>query len=350
MSSRPAAARSFDNDKCGRRALRNWALREGAGRAALEPTGRFHRALHQCLADAGIEVVVVNPRRTRNFARSIGKEAKNDLTDAEVLAVFARLQLGEASEPKAETLQQLADLVGARRNLVDCRDALRKAHGEFCEDAANRMNRSIATIVEEIAGLDTAIAARMRSDEGLKRRSEIIRSVPGLRAVTAAVLCAEMPELGAVGHPQAAALVGVAPLRPGQRADIAGRAGSGAGGSMCATCCTWPRSPPSAATPTCGDSTSGCVLREALQGRDRRGHAQAGHSAERLAAPESGVAAGGAGQSRPAHEGAAVGLPAASPGRALLCSGCARKRTRALLGSNPPGIRAWRLTIAPAAA
>ena len=206
------AARSFDNDKCGRRALRNWALREGAGRAALEPTGRYHRALHQCLADAGIEVVVVNPRRTRNFARSIGKEARNDLTDAEVLAVFARLQLGEASEPRAGTLQQLADLVGARRNLVDCRDALRKAHGEFCEDAANRMNRSIETIVEEIVGLDTAIAARMRSDEGLKRRSEIIRSVPGCGPVTAAVLCAEMPELGAVGHPQAAALVGVAPF------------------------------------------------------------------------------------------------------------------------------------------
>ena len=98
------ALRSFDNDKCGRRALRHWALRKGAGRAALEPTWRFHRALHKCLADAGIEVIVVSPRRTRTFARPIGKEAKNDLTDAEVLAVFARLQLAEAAEPRAGTL------------------------------------------------------------------------------------------------------------------------------------------------------------------------------------------------------------------------------------------------------
>ena len=177
-----------------------------------EPTGRFHRPLHQCLADAGIEVVVVNPRRTRNFARSIGKEARNDLTDAEVLAVFACLQLGEASEPKAESLQQLADLVGARRNLLDCLDALRKASREYFEDAANSMRRSIETIREDIAGLDTRIAARMRSEEGLQRRSEIIRSVPGCGVVTAAVLGAEMPELGAVGHPQAAALAGVAPF------------------------------------------------------------------------------------------------------------------------------------------
>ena len=206
------AAHSFDNDKCGRRALRNWALKEGAGRAALEPTGRFHRPLHQCLADAGIEVVVVNPRRTRNFARSIGKEAKNDLTDAEVLAVFARLPLGEASEPRAERLQQLADLLAARRNLLESLDALRKASREYFEDAANSMHRSIETIGEDIAGLDTRIAARIRSDEDLSRRSEIIRSVPGCGAVTAAVLCAEMPELGAVGHPQAAALAGVAPF------------------------------------------------------------------------------------------------------------------------------------------
>ena len=206
------AERSFDNDKCGRRALRNWALKEGAGRAAFEPTGRFHRPLQLCLADTGIEVVVVSPRRTRNFARSIGKEAKNDLTDAEVLAVFARLQLGEASEPRAESLQQLADLVGARHNLLDCLDALRKASKEYFEDGANSIRRYIETIREDIASLDTRIAARMRSEECLKRRLEIIRSVPGCGIVTAAVLCAEMPELGAVGHPQAAALAGVAPF------------------------------------------------------------------------------------------------------------------------------------------
>ena len=90
---------------------------------------------------------MVNPRRTGNFARSIGKEAKNDLTDAEVLAVFARLQLGEASEPRAETLQQLADLVGARRNLQNCLDALRKASREYFGDARNNMHRSIDLLV-----------------------------------------------------------------------------------------------------------------------------------------------------------------------------------------------------------
>ena len=96
--------------------------------------------------------------RARDFAHSIGKEASNDLTDAEVPAVFARMQLSEASEPRAET-QQLTDMVGARHNFWDYRDALRKAHREFFQDAANNMNRSVETIVDDMSDLDTTIAS-----------------------------------------------------------------------------------------------------------------------------------------------------------------------------------------------
>ena len=48
-------SRSFESDKHGRRALRNWVRQQGARRAALKPTGRFRGQLHQCLADAGIK-------------------------------------------------------------------------------------------------------------------------------------------------------------------------------------------------------------------------------------------------------------------------------------------------------
>ena len=43
-------------------------------------------------------------------------------------------------------------------------------------------------------------------------------------------------------------------------------------------------------------------------------------------------------------------LPPSVGSGPLLCSGCAQKRTRALLGSNPPGIRTLQLTVAPTAA
>ena len=46
--------RHFNNDKSGRRALRNWLLKSGVNRAVFEPTGRYHRNLHECLAEASL--------------------------------------------------------------------------------------------------------------------------------------------------------------------------------------------------------------------------------------------------------------------------------------------------------
>ena len=39
--------RQFNNDQPGRRALRNWLLKQGVSRAVFEPTGRYQRNLHQ---------------------------------------------------------------------------------------------------------------------------------------------------------------------------------------------------------------------------------------------------------------------------------------------------------------
>ena len=205
-----------------------------------------------------LDAHVASPRTSRNFVRSIGKEARNDLTDSGVLAVFSRLQLAETCEPKAETQKQV-DHMGTPHHLMDCPGALRMASRGFFKDAANSMHRSIEATMEDIACLDTRIAAQMRSQEGRKRRSEIIRSVPGRGAQTAAVLCAEMPEAGAVGQAR--------PPSTGTAGRVAGRKGSGRSAAYAHS------------------AVHGCG--EALQGRDRCGHARAGHSAERPAAPQS---------------------------------------------------------------
>ena len=190
------AAKRFSNDRCGRRALRNWFLGLGVSRVALEPTGRYHRNLHRCLAAAGIEVIPVNPRRTRNFARAIGRETKNDLAGAAA----------------PDELWKLADLVAARRKPVAQKEPLSKSAAELCEEAASSMRSSIEETGKAVTELEGKTAAALAADEGLRRRAEIIRSLPGCGRVTAAALCAGMPELGAVGPRHAAALIGVAPF------------------------------------------------------------------------------------------------------------------------------------------
>ena len=204
-------SKRFANDRCGCRGLRNWVLGLGVSRVALEPTGRYHRNLHRCLAAAGSEGIVVNPRRTRNFARAIGQEAENDLAAAAVLAILARLGIARAVAPAPEDLLKLGDLVAARRKPVVQKEALSKSAAEFSAEAASGMRSVIAAIKKAALKLEAGIETALAADKGLRRRAEIIRSVPGCGPVTAAALCAGMPELGAVGPRQAAALAGVAP-------------------------------------------------------------------------------------------------------------------------------------------
>jgi transposase len=52
----------------------------------LEATGGMEQSATQALTQAGIAVVVTNPRQVRDFAKAIGKLAKTDRIDASVLA------------------------------------------------------------------------------------------------------------------------------------------------------------------------------------------------------------------------------------------------------------------------
>ena len=91
--------RVFKNDECGRRPVRSWLLRHVMTRAVFEPTGRYHRNLHQCLAAGGIETVLINPLRLRRFAEALGRLAKIDRVDAAALARYGLLHGLAATAP-----------------------------------------------------------------------------------------------------------------------------------------------------------------------------------------------------------------------------------------------------------
>ncbi len=221
--------RQFNNDKAGRRILRDWLRQNGVQRAVFEPTGRYHRPLHQCLFDSGMETVLVNPLRSRRFAEAIGNFAKTDRVDAAMLARFGTLDNLTGSSPAPQQLQRLSDLLAVRRQLLKHLDALRKLQSELGTDSAVPM-KALTALQEDIDNCDRAMRACVASDDELSRRASIIESIPGLGPVNAASLCADMPELGTLGRRQAASLLGVAPFASdsgghhGRRAIRGGRA------------------------------------------------------------------------------------------------------------------------------
>ena len=222
--------RQFNNDKAGRRALRNWLLKQGVTRVVFEPTGRYHRNLHQCLAEAGLQTLLVNPLRSRRFAEAIGQHAKNDRVDAAMLARFGQLDNLAPTPPQSRNLRQLSDLLALRRKLVEQLNALRKLCAELDPEAAACPSDTLAALQSNIASCETRMRACIAADATLARRDAIIQSIPGFGPLNAACLCADMPELGSLGRRQAASLMGLAPFdrdsgqRRGGRSIRGGRA------------------------------------------------------------------------------------------------------------------------------
>jgi transposase len=179
----------------------------------LEATGRYERPAALTLMDAGYEVAVVNPRQPRDFAKASGQLAKTDRIDARILAQFGAVIGPRASEKPTENRLVLDELVGRRRQLVGMlvQERLR------LEQATHRpvwkqIKHSIAALEKQKTQIEQEIVALIDRDDDWRARFDLLKTAPGIGPATAAVLIAELPELGALNRQQIAKLVGVAPM------------------------------------------------------------------------------------------------------------------------------------------
>jgi transposase len=204
--------RTFESTAEGRRQLVAWLRRHKVGKAAMEASGGYERDWAKALREAGLEVRIVDPKRVRSFARSAGRLAKNDAIDAEMIAWFAET-FGEAPAQAYDAARdKLVQIVNARQALLDVQTELQNRGEHAAPEVVRKMQaRLLKKIALEVAKLEAAIAAMIKTTAHFTELSEIIESVPGLGRGTSAGLIAAMPELGQVSNKAAAALLGVAP-------------------------------------------------------------------------------------------------------------------------------------------
>ena len=208
----------FANTAAGHAALIAWLEERAPGtqssvRVVFEATGAYHRALEEALGRAARPFCKVNPRQARRFAQATGRLAKTDRIDAAMLARMGYVLDVEPQPPRGETQSDLSALTSARQPLVKDRNALlarRSTTGHAL--VLSQLDRRRAVIEADIAEIDAALAELVQADEGLRARAAILVSIPGLAAISATTILAEMPELGAMGGKQAAAMAGVAPI------------------------------------------------------------------------------------------------------------------------------------------
>jgi transposase len=181
-------------------------------RIVLEATAGFEVPVAAALASAGLPVVIVNPRQVRDFARSIGRLAKTDALDAQVLAEFAgRIQPKLRPLPDATT-RELSALVARRRQLVEMRASESTRLTPALEAVKPDIREHLRYLDKRIKDLEHELHDRLRASPLWRVQEDLLRSIPGVGPVLTATLLADVPEMGHLGHKQLAALIGLAPL------------------------------------------------------------------------------------------------------------------------------------------
>ena len=157
-------------------------------------------------------MAIVNPRQVRDFARSLGRLAKTDRLDAQVLARFA-----EAVQPPPRALpdaaaQRLSALCSRRRQLIEMLTAEQNRLPRADAVVRPNVEAHLRWLRQQLTHLDGELGKAVRESPIWRRKDDLLRSVRGVGPVLSATLLAELPELGTLNRKQIAALVGVAPL------------------------------------------------------------------------------------------------------------------------------------------
>lgn len=204
--------RQFENAAAGLTSLFRWASSDGV-LIVFEASGAYHRDLERMLTRRGLAFAKVNPRQARRFAEAMGRVAKTDRLDAEMLARMGSALKLEPTKPHSEALADLRELLVFRRGLIKDRTAAKTRLKTARQVMLRRLlSQRLAQIERQLARVDSSMQAIVGSDTSLADRSDILISIPGISTTSAIALLADMPELGALSGKQAAALAGLAPV------------------------------------------------------------------------------------------------------------------------------------------
>jgi transposase len=181
--------------------------------ALMEASGGYERAIAEALREVGILVLIVDPKRVRNFAKASGRRAKNDAIDADTIAWFGETFAHQVDREPDAVREEIAALMRERQGFVDMRiECLNRSEHErpkLCEKLRKRM---VGHLERAIAELEATIAAKIAATEHLAEDARLLLSAPSVGPRFVAGVVGWLPELGRVSNEKIAALVGAAPF------------------------------------------------------------------------------------------------------------------------------------------
>lgn len=157
---------------------------------ACEATGRYHVRLTHLAHAAGLRVFVLNPREVHHYARGMGRRAKTDRVDAQLLARYVAHEHTHLTpwQPTSADQEQLQLLFRRRGALTRVKQSLAMIGKELSgvefelEMAKDHVQALIDALEQHIQALV------QRQDATYQARQRAVETLPGIGPLTGAYL------------------------------------------------------------------------------------------------------------------------------------------------------------------
>lgn len=202
------------NSAAGHAELLRWIGRHAVAPVAigLEATGGYQEAVAIALHEAGYAVSVLNPSRVAAYGQSQLRRAKTDPTDAALIADFVRTQTPPVWTPPPPEMRQLQALVRRLDALLEMHTQERNRLDLAAPIVQPSIEAVLAQLETQIATVKRQIADHIDQHPTLRTQRDLVQSIPGIGATTAAIVLGELLDVARfTSARQLAAFTGLVP-------------------------------------------------------------------------------------------------------------------------------------------
>ena len=184
----------------------------------MEATGSYWMRLAMSLYETGIAVSILNPMQACHFAQVLLKRAKTDAIDARILAQYARMLQPQAWTPSPQIYEELLQRLSERDSVIQMRQQVRnqlhalRHRPNVVSVVEERMEQLLVTFQGQIEAIEHEITGLMQQGHAWAVSAQLLQSIPGVGAITAAWLLVATHNFTSCDTPeQLVAYAGLAP-------------------------------------------------------------------------------------------------------------------------------------------
>ncbi|MBO2642405.1 IS110 family transposase [Shewanella algae] len=181
-------------------------------RIVIEATGRLEMPFVLACTEAKLPIVRANPVHIKRFAGAIGRRAKNDRLDAQLIAHYGEAIKPDLTAIKAKNIRLMSDLVIRRNQLLAMQTMEKNRIQILPKHLHSTMTPILTAIKNQVSKIENKLVKLIEDCPEYQTKNTLLQSVPGIGNIAAASIISNVPELGYITNKQAASLIGVAPI------------------------------------------------------------------------------------------------------------------------------------------